>query len=491
MKGPQNRRILLVDDMFTIHEDFRKILALQDDALSAAEAALFGDEPAASTTTTTFELDSAYQGQEGLAKVQSALQENRPYAMAFVDMRMPPGWDGTQTIERLWQVDPRLQVVICTAYADTSWDDVLARLDARDRLLILKKPFDAIEVYQLATALTAKWQMTQDATLRMVRLEVAVRLRTVELRTANDALRLAAKVYDATTEGIMITSPNGNILSVNDAFSRITGYPRAQALGQNPRFMKSDRHPQAFFTAMWNSLLSTGAWQGKLWDHRADGSLLPKWLSISSSKNDEGVLTEYVGVFSDITELEEAHEKLKHQATHDALTGLPNRSLLHDRLEQAISYADRYQRQLTVVFMDLDYFKSINDTLGHQAGDDLLKVIAARMAGCVRSVDTVVRLGGDEFVIVFFDQPEKGRSIAPTLERLRETIAQALPIGGQTLRVTASMGLATYPGDGANVSDLLRNADAAMYHAKEMGRNNYQFYTAEMNPGARGKGQAD
>lgn len=182
-----------------------------------------------------------------------------------------------------------------------------------------------------------------------------------------------------------------------------------------------------------------------------------------------------------VTELQEAHEKLKHQATHDALTGLPNRSLLHDRLEQAISYADRYKRLLTVVFMDLDYFKSINDTLGHQAGDDLLKVIAERMANCVRSVDSVVRLGGDEFVIVLFDQPEKGGPIIPTLERLREAIARPVQIGSQTLQITVSMGLATYPIDGTGVSAVLMNADAAMYRAKALGRNNYQFYTAEMN----------
>jgi diguanylate cyclase (GGDEF)-like protein/PAS domain S-box-containing protein len=484
MNTSQNRRILLVDDMPAIHEDFRKILAPQppDGArLSAVEAALFGDEPSAATAPAAYELGSAYQGQEGLEKVLSSLKDDRPYAMAFVDMRMPSGWDGIETIERMWQADPRLQIVICTAYTDTPWDEVLARLDVRDRLLILKKPFDAIEACQLALALTAKWQLTQDATLKMVHLEVAVQRRTVELCTANDALRLAAKVYNATTEGIMVTSPEGTILSVNDAFSRITGYTLAEVLGQNPSFMKSDRHPPEFFMAMWNTLLATGNWQGKIWDRRSDGSLLPKWLSISSVKNDAGVLTEYVGVFSDITKLEDARAKLKHQATHDSLTGLPNRSLLHDRLEQAISYADRYHRLLTVVFMDLDHFKTINDTLGHQGGDDLLKVIAGRMTGCVRSVDTVVRLGGDEFVIVLFDQPENGGSIIPTLERLRETITQPLQIGGQTLQVTASMGLATYPTDCANVSDLLTNADTAMYRAKELGRNNYQFYTAGMN----------
>lgn len=185
----QNRRILLVDDMPTIHEDFRKILVPQTaskSALDAARAALFGEE--AKPTAAPFELDSAYQGHEGLAKVEESLRNDKPYALAFVDMRMPPGWDGVETIERLWQADPRLQVVICTAYSDTSWEEVLERLDARDRLLILKKPFDNIEVRQLANALTAKWEMTQQLGLQIDHLEDAVEERTRKLSQANEAL---------------------------------------------------------------------------------------------------------------------------------------------------------------------------------------------------------------------------------------------------------------------------------------------------------------
>ena len=189
----ENRRILLVDDMPTIHDDFRKILCPQAPAKAALEAmraALFGEEtPKPAAASTAFELDSAYQGQEGLEKVEAALRQGRPYAMAFVDMRMPPGWDGVETIEHLWQADPRLQVVICTAYSDTSWDEIFRRLDARDRLLILKKPFDNIEVRQLAQALTAKWQMTQQAALQIDSLEAAVTERTQKLTQANEALQ--------------------------------------------------------------------------------------------------------------------------------------------------------------------------------------------------------------------------------------------------------------------------------------------------------------
>ncbi|MDX1723951.1 MAG: ATP-binding protein [Pseudomonas sp.] len=191
MSTRHNRRILLIDDTPSIHEDFRKILLLDSQTeaeLDEVEAALFGEEVKAGAPQ--FELDSAYQGQEGLAMVCQAMRANRPYAMAFVDMRMPLGWDGVETIEQLWQEDPRLQIVICTAYADYSWEEVIDRLDSRDRLLILKKPFDNIEVCQLASTLTAKWEMTQQAALQMSELEAKVVERTLEIRQASEALQV-------------------------------------------------------------------------------------------------------------------------------------------------------------------------------------------------------------------------------------------------------------------------------------------------------------
>ncbi len=269
MKAPQNRRILLVDDMPAIHEDFRKILvpqAPEHEELSAVEAALFGDEDPASALV-AFELDSAYQGQEALAKVEASLNDNRPYAMAFVDMRMPPGWDGVQTIEHLWRSDPRLQVVICTAYADSSWDEILAQLDVRDRLLILKKPFDAIEVAQLASALTTKWQMTQDAAAQRTRLEDAVAERTRELRTVNEALqneigerkhlegqlvqseKLASIGQLAAGVAHEINNPIGYIFSnfgtlegyIEQLFELLTAYERAEASVREPEVTRGLR----------------------------------------------------------------------------------------------------------------------------------------------------------------------------------------------------------------------------------------------------------
>lgn len=244
-----NRRILLVDDMPSIHEDFRKILdpacgravaPQAADELDALEMALFADTATVppSPSPDRLEIDSALQGREALAMVQSACAAGRPYAMAFVDMRMPPGWDGVETIERLWQEDPRLQVVICTAYSDYAWEEVLARLDVRDRLLILKKPFDAIEVSQLARTLCAKWQSARQIEQHTRTLEAEVRARTLELEQANLQLReelaerqrvaaelqLAACVFDSAMDGIVITDAQSTILSVNPAFSALTGY---------------------------------------------------------------------------------------------------------------------------------------------------------------------------------------------------------------------------------------------------------------------------
>ena len=494
MSTSQNRRILLIDDMVAIHEAFRKVLVPRQSEsiqLDAVEAMLFGDHPTSSAST--FELDSAYQGQEGLAKVQSSLQAGRPYALAFVDMRMPPGWDGVQTIEQLWQVDPGLQIVICTAFSDSTWEEVLARLEVRDRLLILKKPFDPIEIYQLACALTAKWQMTRDAGLKMAQLEKAVEERTVELAAANDVLRreiaertrneaqlrLAASVFHNTLDSVMIIDPNRRMVSVNQAFVSLTGYSPEDAVGQPEAVLHSERQDAEFYKEMWITVERDGRWQGELWNRRRDGADFLIRMNLVKIADSAGQVECYVGVLHDITDMRRKEEHIRYLAFHDPLTGLPNRTLLQDRLEQAITAARRHDESLGLMFIDLDRFKSVNDSLGHDAGDGLLKEVAHRMTGSLRKVDTVARIGGDEFVVIL-KRVEMPQHYGQVAQMLIDTVSKPLILEGQPMQVGASIGIACFPEDGADAVELMKNADAAMYAAKAAGRGIYRFFQPAM-----------
>ncbi len=363
---PVNRRILVIDDNLEIHGDFRKVIGGGHDEaanLAAAELALLGESSPPSMNL-GFEVDSAYQGQEGVARVRQALEEGRPYAMAFVDMRMPPGWDGLETIEHLWDVDPDVQIVICSAHSDYNWTDVVARLNNSDKLLVVKKPFEAIEVMQCANALTRKWQNE-----RIVRHQVE----TLE------------QVVTARTQG-----------------------------------------------------------------------------------------------------LETANKQLRYLATHDALTGLPNRVLMDDRISQCMALADRQGQTFAVILLDLDRFKLVNDSLGHGVGDELLKEVARRLKSVVREIDTVARLGGDEFVLIITQSPERD-AVQAVARRIIEAMQAPVRIAGLEIHTSPSIGIAFYPGDAASVETLLANADAAMYYAKQQGRNNFQCFMPRMNTATQEK----
>ncbi|MBI6602637.1 MULTISPECIES: putative bifunctional diguanylate cyclase/phosphodiesterase [Pseudomonas] len=349
-----NRRILIVDDTVSIHEDFRKILCADADgepSLDSLEETLFGT-PAAPRQV--FELDSAYQGQEALALVSQALAANAPYAMVFIDMRMPPGWDGLQTIEQLWNVDPNLQIALCTAYSDYSFEAIEARLKYNDQLLILKKPFDHLEIRQMASALTWKWQLAQDVARKVIGLE-----RTIEERV--------------------------------------------------------------------QELL-----------------------------------------------------KVSHLLQYDALTELPNSTLLGDRLTQAIALGRRHDTQLAVMFIGLDRFKRINNALGYPVGDEVLQQVSRSLVATVRDSDSVFRYGSDEFVIVLHDvqHPQQTQHIA---DKVLRTISATRHVAGHDLSVTASLGISIYPNDSCNAVELIKHAETAMHTSKERGANVFSFYTKDMN----------
>ena len=300
-----------------------------------------------------------------------------------------------------------------------------------------------------------------------------------ERKAAEEKLREAAAVFASTAEGVAITGLDGTIRDVNQAFCDITGYRRGDVIGQNPRMLQSGRHDRGFYQAMWLSLKKSGQWRGEIWNRRKDTTVYPGLLTISVVSDQQGQPTGYVGVFTDITPLKQSEERLHHLAHHDPLTGLPNRLLFTDRLRQSVRHALRKHYMLAVLFIDLDRFKHINDSLGHPVGDQLLQQFAHRLRETLRAEDTVARISGDEFVVLLEDI-HSSAAIAQVARKVIEALKQPFVAEHNEIRVTASIGISLFPNDGRNVAVLLRNADAAMYRAKEEGGSSYEFYTAEM-----------
>jgi len=399
-----NRRILIVDDNRAIHDDFRKILAAAAgtrDELDALDAELFGTKAVAPDEG--FELDSAYQGEEAIEKVRRARAEGRGYALLFVDVRMPPGLDGIQTTVRLLREDEDVGIVICSAYSDHSWEEMTSAFGKTDRVLILKKPFDTVEVRQLAHALQRRWELSRLAALKVQDMTAVIDAQTRELRTANEALTKEAALRE-------------------DAFRR----------------------------------------------------------------------------------LGESNEQIRALAYQDGLTGLPNRRLFNEHLEKVLGRSRRKGTEFAVLFIDIDNFKLINDTIGHQAADQVLRTLAESLSALIRTDDllglyagekfdatetvtlepiddsVISRLGGDEFIVLLPDT--RDRFAAGTVaRRILSHLETPIRVEGHEVFVTASIGIATYPEDGLSSEILIRNADTAMYHAKQEGKAAFQYYSAAMN----------
>jgi len=608
MKPPsQPYRLLIIDDNEAIHNDLKKILLPRevDSELAADEALLFGVSNSAGVA---FEVDSAFQGQEGLERLKEAQASGRPYALAFVDVRMPPGWDGIETIDHLWKVDPDLQIVICTAYSDYNWNDISQRLGVVDSFVVLKKPFDIIEVTQLAHAMTAKWTSMKQACLRMEELDRLVEVRTGELSEANAQARLLAAALKAAANSICITDPAGTILWTNPSFSALSGYSAEEALGANRSLLKSGLHDQSFFKEMWETIDSGNVWRGEVINRSKAGALiheemtitpvatelgeithfisinqdigerkkaenalreaeekyravfedavvgifqatpdgrllnvnrafaimhgyvspeeviaatsdsgLPfliraaqfeewsrqleqngvirsseaevtckngsrKWVlvNVRAVRNSDGQITFHEGSVEDITEQKLAQQQVNYLAYYDSLTGLPNRMLLHDRLNNALAAASRRGSRVAVLFLDLDRFKIINDSLGHSFGDLLLQQVASRLKNEVRHHDTVARAGGDEFLIVLTDI-ESLSEVEAIAKRIVDSVTGEFIIREHPLNVTCSLGVSIFPAHGVDGETLIKNADAAMYRAKEEGCNTYCLFNHEMN----------
>ena len=298
------------------------------------------------------------------------------------------------------------------------------------------------------------------------------------------ALRQSATVFENASEGVLITDIDIKIIAVNSAFTKITGYSEQDVLGKNPRILKSGGHDQTFYKAMWNALIESGEWQGEMSGRRKNGEMFPKWQTISAVRDPDGELTHYVSVFSDISHIKETESQLYHLAHHDSLTALPNRLLLSARLEHSLQHAHRKGTNVGVLFLDLDHFKRVNDSLGHAAGDHLLQLVAKRLLDSAREEDTVARLGGDELAVVL-GSLHGTQHVARSARDVLDKLSEPFDIEGHEIFVSASIGISIYPRDGQDAPTLLKNADTAMYMAKNSGRSTYHFYSQDLSIKAR------
>lgn len=296
----------------------------------------------------------------------------------------------------------------------------------------------------------------------------------------NQKIKLAEKILQNTSEGVMITDGKSRIITVNPAFEIVTGYTKEEVVGNNPNILQSGIHDEQFYKNMWNQMYENGFWKGEIWNKRKNGDVFLEWITISSIKDEEGYITNFVAVFSDITDRKHAEDQLRYLAHNDSLTGVANRYSLNKRLEDLIYTAEKYNQLLAILFLDLDRFKQINDTLGHNYGDMLLKKVSTRLKGLLKNKDMIARLGGDEFVIVLpnLKHPKEAVQMA---EMIIEEFTKPFHLNVHEVYVSTSIGVSLYPLDGMDIETLLRTADKAMYEAKSGGRNQFEIYHKKMH----------
>lgn len=473
-------RILVIDDNPMIHQDFIKILktspaTLDLDTLSQD---VFGKEKGKESFLPQFEIDVASQGQEGVKRIQDAIAQGRRYSLAFVDIRMPPGWDGVETIKHIWAIDNSIQVVICTAYSDYSWEETVAHLGKTDNLLILKKPFDNISVRQLACALTTKWKLAQDSRQYTATLKKQVEARTLSLQ---ESLSLVKSTFESSNDGIIVINMDGHIIDYNQKIIHMLNIPQSIIDEKSEEkllnyFKDKLAHPEDFFSRIKKLHNQLDESNIDILEFK-DGRIFECYSQPHKLNNKiAGLILD----FRDITKRTKLEKELQHQATHDALTGLANRVKLLEHMHTAIEKAMQNKSKFAVLFLDLDRFKLINDSLSHAAGDQVLQLAASRLASSIQPEDTLARLGGDEFIILHLNVKER-EDLVHWVNRLFTAFQQPFDVVNKSITLSVSIGISLYPDDATSVDALIRNADAAMYHAKMLKENNFQFYTEEMN----------
>ena len=500
------RRILIIDDNRAIHADFAKILGKRASrtAETSLELELFA-EVISKPSHAEFELSSAYQGQEALQMAIAAREEGRPYSVAFVDMRMPPGWDGVETITRLWEVDPELQCVICSAYSDYSWEDILDKLGLSDQLLVLKKPFDAAEVCQLACALTEKWHLARHAHLKLAQLRGMVEEQTRDLEQANRRLQDSETRYALAMAGANDGLWDWNIAQgavfYSQRWKSMLGYAEDE-IAAFPSEWLDRLHPddrrrvEREISEQHSGVVAQLSTEYRIM-HK-DGQY--RWMLCRGavSRRSDGEASRAAGSQTDITDRKMAEAQLRHVAFHDALTGLPNRVLLSERIERCLV---RHRREpafgFAVMFLDMDRFKVINDSLGHLVGDGLLIALAERLSHCIRETDTLAgpsgnlaRIGGDEFVLLL-EGIKQDADVFRVADRLLASVSEPLVVGEHTLHASLSMGIAINHQGYERVDDLLRDADTALYRAKADGRGRYRVFSDDLHAAAMARWQIE
>jgi diguanylate cyclase (GGDEF)-like protein/PAS domain S-box-containing protein len=403
-----------------------------------------------SALKTDFRLKTATSGASTLALLKEQTELPK---LVILDVKMP-GMSGIEVLHRMRDEPGTCHIPVILVSADASEQNELAGLNlgANDYLI---KPISK-------------------ATL-------IIRVRNLIRHSAEQSkLRLAAYVFNYSGEAIMITDRNNQIIDVNTAFTKLTGYDRAEVLGSNPKLLSSGRTTEEEYRDMWKAILNDSFWQGEMWDRRKNGSVYPKMMTISVVRDRARDIEFFLANFVDISRYKESEQRIEHLAHHDPLTGLSNRLHLLIFLEQSMLIATRMSEQLAIMFLDLDRFKNVNDTLGHSVGDELLIQVAARLKSCLRGYDSVARLGGDEFVVTLrgHDIASNATSVA---KKINFQLSQPFQIGTRTLRTSTSIGIALYPDNAENIDDLMKNADRAMYFAKAEGGNIFCFFSTEMN----------
>ncbi len=438
------------------------------------------------------EVESAVNGLEALEKARQ-----NPPDLIVSDILMPEmdGFEFCRQVKRDNDLKKIPFIFYTATYTDERDKELALLLGASKFVLKPQDPAKLIEIIEQVWAdyingnISVAGPDEEDRTVELLHsdsLNRKLNEKLLELEKQEEDLKQASLVYQSSSEGMMVTDADNLIIDVNPAFTSITGYSLDEVKGQSPRILKSGRHDPDFYNALWQDLLNEGMWQGEIWDMRKNGEIYPKWLTVNTIKSINGDIHRYVAIFSDITEKKQNEELIWRQANFDMLTGLPNRNMFRSSLDQELKKSRRDDVQLALLLIDLDLFKEVNDTLGHDVGDKLLQETAHRISECVRQTDLVSRLGGDEFAVVLTELKDMSH-VDDIVHKITKHLTEPYYIGDEVVYISGSTGITLYPNDASDLEALFKNADQAMYVSKRKGRNCYNYFTQSLQDAAQAR----